>query len=285
MPEKNQELTTEVSSDLVAQAAGNMPVDNSFQRIILPRIGMYTQDQEEGKGKSKVVTAEAGTYYIDQETEELNDDGKKVWKKLELGTEIEATVVYHRKKLSYWDSSAEEFTSSPIYDEDTDIVPLFKARKEIARGLPKDLKKNYMYVDPRDGKNKSKLQDMVVLYILYKGNVYQAEIKGTSMWAFKTYSRNVIPPVVLTQFGSEYKESGSINWNQMKFLTLRKLTEDEVKEVINLQNMIKTSIKAEKDYFASLNTDVPTESIDDEDWSPDVKLPEVKVVLGDGAPM
>lgn len=281
----SKELTTEVSKDLLAEAAGNMPTDNSFQRIILPRIGMFTQDQTEGKGKSMVVTAEAGTFYIDAESEETNDEGKKVWTKTELGKEIEATIIYHRKKLSYWDSSAQEFTSSPIYDEDTDIIPLFKARKEIAKGTPKELKKDYMYVDPRDGKNKSKLQDMVVLYVLYAGNVYQCEIKGTSMWAFKTYSRGVVPPVVLTKFTSEYKESGSINWNQMKFTTLRKLTEEELVEVVNLQKMIKSSIKAEKDYFASLNTDVPMDDVQtEEDWSPD--LPKVKVeVLSDGQEM
>ena len=281
----NQELTTEVSKDLLAEAAGNMPTDNSFQRIILPRIGMFTQDQTEGKGKSMVVTAEAGTFYIDAESEETNDEGKKVWAKTELGKEIEATIIYHRKKLSYWDSSAQEFTSSPIFDTDEDVVPLFKARKEIAKGTPKELKKDYMYVDPRDQKTKSKLQDMVVLYVLYAGNVYQCEIKGTSMYSFKTYSRGVVPPVVLTHFSSEYKESGSINWNQMSFKTLRKLTNEEVVEVVGLQNMIKSSIKAEKDYFASLNTDVPAES--SAMWDPnEVALPEVKVqVLGDGHEM
>ena len=282
---ESKELTTEISKDLLAEAAGNMPTDSSYQRIILPRIGMFTQDQEEGKGKSKVVTAEAGTYYIDQESDELNDEGKKVWTKTELGPEIEATVIYHRKKLSYWDSAAQEFTSSPIYDEDTDVIPLFKTRKEIARGTPKELKKDYMYVDPRDGKNKSKLQDMTVLYILYQGNIYQCEIKGTSMWAFKSYSRTCVPPVVMTRFTSEYKENGSINWNQMKFTTLRKLTEEELVEVVNLQKMIKSSIKAEKDYFASLNTDVPMDDVQtEEDWSPD--LPKVKVeVLSDGQEM
>lgn len=284
----SKELSTEVSKDLLAEAAGNMPVDTSYQRVILPRIGMYTQDQTEGKGKSMTVTAEAGTYYIDQESDELNDEGKKVWTKTELGPEIEATVIYHRKKLSYYDNATNEFTASPIFDEDTDVVPLFKARKEIARGTPKDLKKNYMYVDPKDGKTKSKLQDMVVLYVLYKGKIYQSEIKGTSMWAFKSYSRTCVPPVVLTRFNSEYKENGSINWNQMKFITVRKLTEDEVREVVGLQNMIKSSIKAEKDYFASLDTDVPTEEasgINMDEWNPD-SLPKVNVeVLGDGNPM
>ena len=284
----SKELSTEVSKDLLAEAAGNMPVDTSYQRVILPRIGMYTQDQTEGKGKSMTVTAEAGTYYIDQESDELNDEGKKVWTKTELGPEIEATVIYHREKLSYYDNATNEFTASPIFDEDTDVVPLFKARKEIARGTPKDLKKNYMYVDPKDGKTKSKLQDMVVLYVLYKGKIYQSEIKGTSMWAFKSYSRTCVPPVVLTRFNSEYKENGSINWNQMKFITVRKLTEDEVREVVGLQNMIKSSIKAEKDYFASLDTDVPTEEasgINMDEWNPD-SLPKVNVeVLGDGNPM
>ena len=285
---ESTEITTEVSKDLLAEAAGNMPTDSSFQRIILPRIGLHTKDETEGKGKAMVVTEEAGTYYIESESEETNDAGKKVWKKTAIGKEFEATVIYYRKKLTLYDSKEKKYTNSPIYDNDTDIVPLFKDKREIARGTPAELKnrKEYVYKDERTGKTKSHLDDMKVLYILYKGNIYQSEIKRSSMWAFNAYTRGVVPPVVLTHFSSEYKDSGSVEWNQMAFKTLRKLTSEEVVEVVGLQNMIKSSIKAEKDYFASLNTDVPSESssmLDPNEVAGDLVLPEVKVqVLGDG---
>lgn len=271
---ETKEVMVTPSQELIDQARANMPTAEGFQRIQLPRLGMYSQDKTEGKGKAMKVIAEAGQFYIEKETDELNEDGKKVWVKEEIGTSFEGTVAFYRKQLSMYDSATEKYTNSPIYDNDEEEIPLFCDKKEVMRGTPKHLKQVYAYTG-EDGKKKSKLQDNKVLYVLYNGEAYQMSIKGTSMYSFLTYTRSVVPPVVHTLFSSEEKSSGATTWNMMTFKTIRELSADEVEKVIELQNQIKFSIKAEKDYYASLNTDV----VEDQDWAPDA--PKV-AVLGDG---
>lgn len=281
MTKQTKELAT-IPQELIDAVKNNTPTQDSFQRIMLPRIGMYSQDKTEGKGKSMTVVAEAGMFYIEKETDELNDEGKKIWAKEEIGTSIEATILYNRKKLSMYDMDTEKYTSSPVYDEDTDMIPLFCDKKEINKGLPKDLKALYKFT-AEDGKVKSKLQDNKILYVLYKDELYELSIKSTSMFSYMAYTRSVTPSLVLTTISSEPQQKGSTEWNMMTFKTIRPLDVEELTHVLDLQNGIKAGIKAEKDYFASMNIDAPTAStsIETEDWSPD--LPKVEVKGIDGA--
>ncbi len=271
---KEQEIAI-VDQSLVEQAKANMPADTSFNRVVLPRLSMFSMDQTEGKGKAMKVVAEAGTYYIERASDETDADGKKIYVKTEIGKNLQATVVYFRRQLSLYDEGTLKYTNSPIYDLDTDVVPLFSNKKEVARGTPKDLKKIYAYVDPKDGKTKSKLQDQKILYVLYEGEMYQMTLKGTSMYSWMTYSRSIIAPVLLTEFSSEEKENGSTEWNMCTFKTVRPLDNDEIQTVLSIQADIKSGIKAEKDYFASLNTDVIQDA---PIWDPNapLELPPVK---------
>lgn len=266
-------MTNEIinTTDLISLAAGNMPKENSFQRLLLPRLGMFSQDQTEGKGKAMKVVSEAGTFYIERETEDVNEHGKKVWVKEEIGPELEATIIYYRKQLSMYDSATEKYTNSPIYDTDTDIIPLFCDKKEVAKGTQAELKTLFRFTDPKDGKVKSKLQDNKILYVLYDGDIYQLSVKGTSMFSFATYIRGAIPSTVLTTFSSEAKTQGVTNWNMMTFKTKRKLTEDELRTVINHQTDIKNGILAEKQYFAEQNVSVTEEE-------GGYQVPDVKVI-------
>jgi len=50
-----------------------------------------------------------------------------------------------------YDEKTEEYTSSPIYDNDDEVIPLWKDRKEVAKGTPKELKEKFHYTD-KDGK-------------------------------------------------------------------------------------------------------------------------------------
>lgn len=271
-------MTTEITTtnqELLDAIKNNMPQESSFQRLLLPRLNMFSQDQTEGKGKSMVVTAEAGEYYIERETDELNENGKKKWVKETIGKELKAVVVYYRKQLSMYDSATEKYTNSPVYDNDTDILPLFCDKKEVAKGTQAELKAMYKFVDPKDGKTKSKLQDNKILFVLYKGDLYQTAIKGTSMYSFMSYVRNVIPPTVLTAFSSEAKSQGVTNWNMMSFKAVRKLTDEELLDVINYQTMIKNSVQAEKEYFADKAENLAVE----EDWSKDIAS-ELTAALG-----
>lgn len=224
------------------------PQEQGYTRISLPRLGMYSQDKFEGKGKSAVLVKEAGMFYT--EVPPTEKDGE--WTKQELGTQMEGIVLYHRKQLSYYDNATEKYTSSPIYDTPEDVIPLFLDGKEVQRGTPAELKAKYAYTDPDDGKVKSKLEDMRVLYILKDGQVFQMSLRGSSMWSFSKYAKSCLVSSVLTGFNSESKENGSIAWNQMTFDALREITPEEASVVIDNLQKITTSIAEEKAYFASL---------------------------------
>lgn len=245
-------MTTEVQTTLSAEQRALLgqltPQEQGFTRIQLPRLGMYSQDKFEGKGKSAVLVKEAGMFYT--EVPPTEKDGE--WTKQELGTSMEGIVLYHRKQLSYYDNATEKYTSSPIYDTPEDVVPLFLDGKEVHRGTPAELKAKYAYTDPDDGKVKSKLEDMRVLYLLKDNQVWQISVRGSSMWAFSKYAKSCLVSSVLTKFNSEAKENGSIAWNQMTFDAVREITTEEANTVIDNLQKITNAIAEEKAYFASL---------------------------------
>ena len=244
----SKEIQTTLSAEQKALLGQLTPQEQGYTRISLPRLGMYSQDKFEGKGKSAVLVKEAGMFYT--EVPPTEKDGE--WTKQELGTQMEGIVLYHRKQLSYYDNATEKYTSSPIYDTPEDVIPLFLDGKEVQRGTPAELKAKYAYTDPDDGKVKSKLEDMRVLYILKDGQVYQMSLRGSSMWSFSKYAKSCLVSSVLTRFCSESKENGSIAWNQMTFDALREITPEEASVVIDNLQKITTSIAEEKAYFASL---------------------------------
>lgn len=244
----NTTVTTTLTDEQRALLGQLTPQEQGFTRISLPRLGMYSQDKFEGKGKSAVLVKEAGMFYT--EVPPTEKDGE--WTKQELGTSMEGIVLYHRKQLSYYDNATEKYTSSPIYDTPEDIVPLFMDGKEVHRGTTAELKAKYAYTDPDDGKVKSKLEDMRVLYILKDGQLYQMTLRGSSMWAFSKYAKSCLVSSVLTKFNSEAKENGSIAWNQMTFDAVREITPEEASVVIDNLTKITTAIADEKAYFASL---------------------------------
>lgn len=245
-----KEIQTTLTDEQRALLGQLTPQEQGFTRISLPRIGMYSQDKFEGKGKSAVLVKEAGMFYLELPPE--TKDGE--WKKMEIGTSMEGVVLYHRKQLSYYDNATEKYTSSPIYDTPEDIIPLFMDGKEVHRGTTAELKAKYAYTDPDDGKVKSKLEDMRILYILKDGQVYQMSLRGSSMWAFSKYAKSCLVSSVLTRFNSESKENGSIAWNQMSFDAVREITPEEATLVIDNLQKITTAIAEEKAYFASLAT-------------------------------
>jgi len=247
---KGKDITLAPSEEVLAQLREAYPVEGNYNKIILPRLGMYSQDQTEGKGKAMKVIAEAGTFYTEKESDEVDEEtGKKVWVKEELGNEIVGTILFKRKQLRMYDNDTEQFTSSPIFDSVDEIVPLFCEKKEVARGTTADLKALYQYV-AEDGKTKSKLEDNVILYVDVEGTVYQLNLRGSSMYAFKTFERTTLVPAVLTRFGSEAKSKGQIEWNQMTFEVERELSGEEALAVLTKVQEIKETIASEKAQYA-----------------------------------
>ena len=251
-------MSTEIQTTLTQEQRellGMMtPHEQGFTRNLFPRLGMYSQDKFEGKGKSAVLVKEAGVFYTETETDEKDAEGKKVWAKNEIGNTIEGIILYNRKQLSYYDEATQKYTSSPIYDSADEVIPLFLDKKEVAKGTPAELKAMYAYVDPKDNKTKSRLEDTRILYVLRGGVIYQMNLRGSSMWVFSTYAKSVLVSACVTRFSSESKENGAIAWNQMTFDAVREITEEEANEVIKNVKQIVTGIQTEKEYYASLKT-------------------------------
>lgn len=245
MSKTKQELAVRDEA-LLAELEASYPKEvGGFTRISLPRIGFASQDVTEGKGKAMTVVTEAGTFFTERQTEELDEEGKKKWDKQEIGSAMEAVILYKRYQLSYYDEATEEYTSSPIFDSMDEVVPLFKAKQQIAKGTPAELKDMYKFVD-KDNKTKSRLKDTRVLYVLKDGELFQLNLHGSSMYSFLKYERTVNPATVLTAFASEPQEKGSINWNMITFKPTRPLDNTELHEVVAKVREIKEAIGLEK---------------------------------------
>ena len=260
MATKSTELMTPLSEAKLAALREDFPVEASFTRALLPRIAFKAQDVTEGKGKAMKVLIEAGTFLLEKQEKDEEDvpktdpeTGKQVWTSEELGTEIEGVIVFQRKQLRYFDESTGSYTSSPVYDNDDEIIPLFRDKAEIDRGTPAELKSRDEYAGVSlKGKPKSKLEDNRILYVLMNGEVYQLNLRGSSMYSYMTYARKVRPavPAVMTHFSSEAKENGSVSWNQMEFEVAHPLSNKEADIVLEKQQEIKDAIAQEKAFYA-----------------------------------
>lgn len=259
----SKEVAVVLSDEQAAALRAEYPVEATFNRILLPRLGMFSQDKFEGKGKNAKLVQEAGMFYTEHQDDEVDEEtGKKEWVKEECGNEIEAIILFQRKQLRYYDEGTQKYTLSPIYDSDEEIVPLFTDKVKVATDVPRNLKKMYPGLT-RAGKPTSKLGEDRILYVWYNEEVYQLNLHGTSMYSFLDYARKTIIPTVLTRFNSEAKEVGSTNWNQMTFTAARKITSDEASVVIEKVREIKAGIAAEKAFFSK---DATEESAVDKEW-------------------
>lgn len=250
------ELAKPMSEEKLAALRNDFPTEVGFERIMLPRIAFKAQDVTEetkvnGKKSIKVIV-EAGTFIEERQGEEEDPEtGKKPWSSTELGAEIEGVIVFQRQQLRYFDDSG-SVTSSPIFDTNDEIIPLFCDKAEIDRGTPAELKAKYPGQTLK-GKPKSMLEDNRILYVLINGELFQMSLRGSSMYSYMTWARKVRPavPAVLTTFNSEPKENGSVSWNQMTFVAKRPLTEKEADLVIEKKNELVEAIQAEKAFYAS----------------------------------
>lgn len=243
-----------MSEEQLALLSGSYPVEQNFRRAVFPRLGMYSQDIIEGKGKNMKVIHEAGEFYIEHQSEKKNKEGKNEWIKKEIGQITKGIIVFKRKQLKFYDPKTEAFTSSSVYDSDDEIIPLFANKAEVDRGTHKELKSREIYRGSNaSGKEVSKLEDNRILYVLIDGDLLQLNLRGTSMYAFMKYERENIVPTLVTEFGSEAKEKGSTSWSQMTFAPVRKITAEEADDVIKRVKEMNEAIKFEKSFFASMD--------------------------------
>lgn len=259
MAKKSTEVAVAASQEDIAAVAGSFAVEPGFMQKYLPRLSMVSQDKTEGKGKAMKVVMEAGMFLTEHTLEEKDEEGNLMKSVEELGNVIEGIIIYNRKSLKFFDESTDSFMSSAVYDSDDEIIPLWSNKAEIARGTPKELKALYPTTN-KDGEthNKkgdpySKLKDAKVLFVIYKDELYELVIQGTSMYSFNDYTRKARPavPAVLTQFSSTSEENGAIAWNKMQFEVARPLTATEIAIVKEHQEAIITEINERKAFFGA----------------------------------
>jgi hypothetical protein len=245
-------IAKKASDEVLAQLADSYPTEEGSSSIQLPRIGFVSQDKTEevGSGRNKKINViqAAGEFFTERPGEEVNEEtGKKEWEKEDIGEEFEGTIFFKRHQLKMFDG--EKFTSSPVFDSQDEIIPLFCDRKEVDRGTPAELKSKYM-VTGTDGKKRSLLEDTRILYVLFDGEVYQLNLRGSSMYSLLSYEKTVKAPTVLTRFSSEAMKKGDISWNKITFKTVRSVNADEAAKIIELQKNAREAIVATKAQFA-----------------------------------
>ncbi len=266
------EIVNQVSAEQLAELKALNPQGDSFQRINVPRLSMLAKDltEESGTRKNKKIEIiqPAGAFYIEREG--TNEDGERTWDKEYIdGDSIDVLVAFNRKQLSMWDDADKVFTNTPIYDEDTQILPLWKGGKEETRATPKELQALYPALTLK-GKPTSKLKEVKILYVVYKDEVYQMNLSQSSKFEFLTYVKGVHPSTVVTTIGSKEQTHGSNTYNVMTFKNAGTVNTEQYEAIKDTATMIRESIEAEKAYYAKFNTDVPQSStLADEDWSPD----------------
>lgn len=256
MSKKTQEVAT-LSEEQLAQLNAAYPVSTDSNRKSYPRFGMLSKDitEESGTGKNKKITVleAAGTFYTEEDKGEVDPEtGKKVWTKTYLGDSVDVILPFYRKQLRLFDKSLNKFISSPIYDSADQVIPLYLDKRVIAKGTPQELKDLYPKVTEK-GKKSSKLNEETILYVIYEGVVYQANLSISSGFNFRDYRKNLNPSSVITTLGSVEETNGSNTYRKMTFTSKRLINaDDEFSAVSETQRTIKESVESDKQYFLTL---------------------------------
>lgn len=255
-PKKTEEVTTEASAEALNELANLFPQADSFNRTQFPKLVFKSQTQLDDEEN---VVVKAGTFFLDEPTDEEDEDGKVKWTHNDLGQKIEGHIIYHRKRLQMWDADTEEFYSTPMFDNALETIPLFKSGEFIEQGTPAQLKalysENKEVDDKKTGEKKmikvSKLRDAAVLYIIIDGKLTELTIAGSSMWSFKEYLKKTAVPATITEFSSTKEQQGSNKWNKMAFKALRNPTAEEASLALQIGRDLLKGIEDEKAYYAA----------------------------------
>ena len=193
----------------------------------------------------KVVT-KAGTFVTVVRSEEKVDD-KYEYTENVLGADITVDVLYERYKLNYYNSGDNAYVSSPVFDNKEEVVKLFSGGKEIASGTVAELQGQYLI--EKDGKKKSELQLLKVLYVLYNGDVHEMTLSLGNGYAWRKYKQETMVPVVHTKIASKKTEHGGNKYNEMTFTAGEYLTEEEAVRNLSIVEDIKKGIAEEKAFY------------------------------------
>ena len=257
-------IQTTLSQDQIQELKLQQPIENSYQKMHFPELGMLSQDEteESGTGKAKkieVINA-AGEFFI-KTKEEVIEDGKtkNVYSnKYFDGETLEGIIVYHRKMLKMWDAGNKVFITTPIFDDENEIIPLFSSGKKYTKdgmevkGNIKQLQSLFPAVSAK-GTPTSKLKQITILYVLMDDKMYQMELSASSTWLFSDYKRNNVVPAVVTSIGSLEDTQGVVVYRKCTFKSIGSISTEQFETVKQMVIDIKDFINAEKEYFGKLN--------------------------------
>jgi hypothetical protein len=249
---KNKEVKV-LTPEQLEVLNSSYPVADESSKQSYPRFGMLAKDitEESGTGKNKKITVveAAGTFYTEKDEGEVNEEtGKKVWTKTFIEESPEVVIAFHRKQLRYYDQGLDKFISSPIYDDKEQILPLYLDKRVIARGTPAELQAKYPKMTVK-GKPGSNLKEETILYVLYKGELYQSNLSQSSKWSFLDYRRKLNPSTVVTQLGSVEETNGSNTYSKMTFTSKGLIAPEVAEVVIESQTTLKSQVESDAQYF------------------------------------
>ena len=220
----------------------------------LPRLGMLSKDitEESGTGKSKKieVVQAAGTFYTESDQGEVNEEtGKAKWTKeyLDAAT-LDVIIVYHRRQLRRFDAGLKKFYSTPIFDDATQIVPLYLDGQIVKRGNQAELQALYPKLTQK-GKPSSDLKEEAILYVIYKNELYQMNISQSSKWMFKTYKKSLNPSTVVTTIGSVEDTFGDNTFYKMTFASKGIIDVKMFETVVTQQNVVKDQVENDQKFY------------------------------------
>lgn len=243
-----------LSEEQLALLNDSYPIEESSNRLTLPRFGMLSKDivEESGTGKNKKIKViqPAGTFFTEKDTGEVDEDGKKVWTKtfIEDIEEVDVIIAYHRRQLRKFDSSLEKYISSPVFDNAEQVIPLYLDKQVIKRGTQAELQALYPALTQK-GKHTSDLKEECILYVVYEGELYQMNLSQSSKWEFKTYARGFNPSTVITTLGSVEDTFGTNVYRKVTFTKGRQINSDEFNTVIESQTAIKEVVESDSKMY------------------------------------
>lgn len=193
----------------------------------------------------KVVT-KAGAFVSVVRSGEKVDD-KYEYTESVIGTDITVDVLYERYKLNYYNAGDNAYVSSPVFDQKDEVVKLFSGGKEIASGTVAELQAQYLV--EKDGKKKSDLQLLKVLYVLMNDEVHEMTLSLGNGYAWRKYKQETMVPLVHTKITSKKTEHGGNKYNAMTFTAGEYLTEEEAVRNLAVVEDIQKGIKEEKAFY------------------------------------
>ena len=243
----------ELSADQLAILNQGFPASDEQQRLQLPRLGMLSKDiiEESGTGKNKKynVIQAAGTFYTERESDEIGENGRRVWKKDFIESEtIDVTIVYHRRQLRKFDSSLEKFISSPIFDNADQVIPLYLDKQVIKRGTQAELQACYPALTQK-GKPTSDLKEEAILYVVYEGELYQMNLSQSSKFEFRNYKRTVNPAAVITTLGSKEDSFGSNVYRKVTFSYKAGVSPSDFDLIVEKQSVVRDTAKSDAQFY------------------------------------